>query len=63
MNVRGTSLRSDGFSMAVVKDGWEVIKQDLLKALAKFFDSGVVNASTNYIYLSYPKKGGKFIVK
>ena len=47
----------DGFSMAALQDGWEVIKGDIMKVFREFFDDGVVNAKTNATFICLiPKK-------
>ncbi|KAL9449935.1 hypothetical protein AB3S75_011797 [Citrus x aurantiifolia] len=48
---------SDGFSLAVYQDCWDVIKQDLLAVFREFYKSGVVNSSTNSTFICLiPKK-------
>ena len=47
----------DGFSMAALQEGWEIVKDDMMRVFQEFFDNGVVNARTNATYICLiPKK-------
>ena len=48
---------SDGFTIAVFQDCWDVIKEDLVRVFAKFHRSGIINQSTNASFMVLlPKK-------
>ena len=45
-------------------EGWEIIKDDLLKVFKEFYDNGVVNARTNATYICLiPKKVNSISIK
>ena len=47
----------DGFTIAVFQDCWDVIKENLVRAFAKFHSSEIINQSTNASFLvTLPKK-------
>ena len=48
---------SDGFTIAVFQDCWDVIKEDLVRVFAEFHNSGIINQSTNASFIVLlPKK-------
>ena len=54
----------DGFSMAALQEGWDIIKEDLIKVFAEFHKSGIINAKTNETYICLiPKKLNSISVK
>ena len=47
----------DGFTIAMFQDCWDVIKEDLVRVLAEFHRSGIINQSTNASFIVLlPKK-------
>lgn len=54
---RDKAPRTDGFSMTVFQDCWEVMKGDLMRVFAEFHERGIVNLSTNASFICLiPKK-------
>ncbi|RVX22469.1 LINE-1 retrotransposable element ORF2 protein [Vitis vinifera] len=47
---------SDGFTIAVFQDCWEVIKEDLVRVFAEFHRSGIINQSTNTSFIVLTSK-------
>ena len=47
----------DGFTIAMFQDCWDVIKEDLVRVLAEFHRSGIINQSINVTFIVLlPKK-------
>ena len=47
----------DGFTIAVLQDCWDVIKDDLVRVFAEFHNSGIINQNTNASFIVLlPKK-------
>ena len=55
---------SDGFTIAVFQDCWDVIKEDLVRVFTEFHSSGIINQSTNasFIVLLHKKNMSKKIL-
>ena len=46
------------------QQGWETIKEDLLKVFNEFFENGLINAKTNATYICLiPKKLNSISIK
>ena len=51
------ALGPNGFTIAVLQDCWDVIKEALVRVFAEFHRSGVINQSTNATFIVLvPKK-------
>ena len=51
------ALGPNGFTIAVLQDCWDVIKEALVRVFAEFHRSGVINQSTNVTFIVLvPKK-------
>ncbi|VVA41200.1 PREDICTED: RNA-directed DNA polymerase, partial [Prunus dulcis] len=47
----------DGFSMLLFQSCWDIVKEDLMKVMADFFNCGIINAITNETFICLiPKK-------
>ena len=47
----------DGFTIAVYQECWDVIKEDLMSVFLEFHTNGIINQSTNAIFIALvPKK-------
>lgn len=47
----------DDYTLKMLQQGWEIVKDDLLKVFEEFYDKGIVNAITNETYICLiPKK-------
>ena len=51
----------DGFTIAVYRECWDVIKEDLMRVFLEFHTNGVINQSTNATFIAMvPKKSQTF---
>lgn len=50
-------LSLNGFILAFYQDCWDIIKEDLLKVFIRFHDNGVINKSTNSIFITLVPRG------
>ncbi|RVW46162.1 Transposon TX1 uncharacterized 149 kDa protein [Vitis vinifera] len=48
---RDKASGSDGFTIAMFQDCWDVIKEDLVRVFAEFHRSGIINQSTNTSFI------------
>ena len=52
---------SDGFTIAVYQECWDVIKEDLMRVFLEFHTNGIINQSTNATFIAMmPKKSQTF---
>ena len=50
------ALDLDGSTIVVYQKCWDVIKEDLLRVFSEFHSNGIINQSTNAIFIALRQK-------
>ena len=48
----------DGFTMALYRECWDVVKGDLMEVYQEFYSIGIINKSTNATFIALVLKKG-----
>ncbi|RVW68278.1 hypothetical protein CK203_063588 [Vitis vinifera] len=53
---------SDGFTIAVYQECWDVIKEDLMRVFLEFHTNGIINQSTNATFIAWETHFGCLLI-